>query len=175
VEPSKGSPQASDVDSCVHTVKRDGREYTFACFAWRDHNSPWCSSTRGILAIPRCSHNVFVLTCPNGQRWSLRIAKDEFAASLAEQSVSIINHISKKRPSLSIPAIVHHDEGYAVLKYLEGAAIGSWNSNTLSDHIRHKVLDRLASFLYRLWTCPAPVTESGEGVEPGQVYNLVSG
>jgi len=101
-----------------------------------------------------CSHDVFVLASPDGRKWSLRIARDDFAASLAERSISIMRHISEQRPMLAIPSVVSHAQNYTLLGYLEGSPIYSWNSSTLTDQERHTILDGLAIFLCELWSCP---------------------
>ncbi|GAB7337493.1 hypothetical protein MBLNU457_g2822t1 [Dothideomycetes sp. NU457] len=101
-----------------------------------------------------CSHDIFVLTSRDGREWSLRIARNEFAASLAERSIAIMRHISEQRPMLSIPRVISHAKNYTLLGYLEGSPIRLWNSSTLTDQERHKILDGLAIFLYQLWTCP---------------------
>lgn len=111
--------------------------------------------------IPGGSHNVYVLNIPSGEKWSLRIAKDEFAASLASRSVAIMRHIKQLKPTLQIPAVVHSAECYTLLRYIDGAPIGSWNSQKFNDERRHRILDGLAVFLYELWTCPAPIAGSG--------------
>lgn len=106
-----------------------------------------------------CSHDVFVLESLDGQRWSLRIAKNDFAASLAERSLTIMRHISEQIPMLSIPAVIIHAQNYSLLGYLEGSPICSWNSDTMKDGERHVILDGLASFLCELWTCPVIDTD----------------
>lgn len=115
--------------------------------------------------ISGCSHNIYVLTLRGGQRWSLRIAKDEFAASLANRSIPLMRYIKQAQPTIQIPAIVHSAECYVLLDYIDGAPIGSWNSQVLTDARRHHLLDELAVFLCKLWTCPAPVTDSSKALD----------
>lgn len=107
-----------------------------------------------------CSHDIFVLTLPSKERWTLRIAKDEFAASLASRSIAIMRHILKAQPTLPIPQVIFKAQGFTVLEYIDGNPIGSWNSLGMTEQTRHKLLRGLATFLYKLWTCPAPAAET---------------
>lgn len=107
------------------------------------------------------SHDVFVLKSNAGQQWSLRIAKNEFAASLAECSLVILRHIAQVQPTLAIPAIVHVGKGYSILQYLEGVPLNSWMCSKPSLSQRHQLLDGVATFLYQLWTCTTNSLELG--------------
>lgn len=111
------------------------------------------------------SHDILVLKTPSGQTWVLRIAKDDFAADVANRSIHIMKHILDKRPALPIPAIVHTGQRYSVLTYIEGTPLTSWNASCLRDQRRHSLLRGLAKFLHQLWTCPAPV-------EPGMTFYI---
>lgn len=106
------------------------------------------------------SHDIIVLKSPSGQTWILRMAKDDFAADMANRSVHIMEHILDERPALPIPAIVHAGQRYSVLTYIEGTPLMSWNVSCFSDQRRHSLLRGLAKFLHQLWTCPAPVEPS---------------
>jgi hypothetical protein len=114
--------------------------------------------------ISGCSHDVYILRVLNGRRWTLRIAKDEFAALLASRSVPLMRYIKLWQPKLQIPAVIHSTGCYALLDYIDGAPIGSWNLRTMTIESRHHLLDGLAVFLFKLWTCPAPVNESGKAL-----------
>jgi hypothetical protein len=110
------------------------------------------------------SHSIYVVTSPNGQKWSLRIAKDEFAASLAARSTAIMKKLVRIRPTLQIPTVIHVAESYSVLQYLDGVPIKSWNTEEMDNLRRHRILDGLAFFLHELWTCPA------DAVAPGKMH-----
>jgi len=111
-----------------------------------------------------CSHDIFVLASPSGQKWSQRVARDDFAALIAERSIPIMRHISDQRPMLSIPSVVDHAPKYTLLGYIEGSPITSWNSNTLTEPERHLIPDGLAIFLNQLWACPVEDVTSGKGI-----------
>jgi len=113
-----------------------------------------------------CSHDVFALESPSGQKWILRVAKDEFAAEVANRSADIMKHILEKRPWLAIPAVVYADQSFTVLTYIEGTPLLSWNTDSLSYQRRRTLLDGLAKFLHQLWTCPTPLAE------PGKMYYI---
>ena len=107
-----------------------------------------------------CSHDILVLESSSGSRWILRVAKDDFAADVANRSVDIMKHILDKRPALPIPAIIHTGQRYSILTFIEGIPLLSWNTRSLSDQRRHSLLRGFAKFLHQLWTCPAPVETS---------------
>lgn len=111
------------------------------------------------------SHDIYVLKLPTGNKWSLRIAKDELAALLATRSVATMKHIKHMEPALQIPTVIYSAERYTILEYVHGAAIGSWNLQHLSNLRRCELLEDLAAFLYKLWTCPPPPIESGMALE----------
>nr|POE54898.1 hypothetical protein CFP56_64571 [Quercus suber] len=113
-----------------------------------------------------CSHDVFVLGIPSG-KWALRVAKDEFAATMAQRSLAILRHMVQQQPTLAIPAIVHSSKQYAILEYIEGVPLGTWFRHNPGVLERRKVLDGLAVFLYKLWTCP---TQSLGAEEPAKTY-----
>lgn len=109
-----------------------------------------------------CNHTIYVLTLPHSIQWSLRIAKNESAASasasasLAARSIAIIRHIKQMEPTLhQIPNVIFSAEKYSVLEYLGGNAIGFgvWDVCSLPRSRRERILDGLAEVLYRLWRC----------------------
>ncbi|KAL9533211.1 hypothetical protein SMMN14_03460 [Sphaerulina musiva] len=107
-----------------------------------------------------CNHTIYVLTLPHSIQWSLRIAKNESAASasssLAARSIAIIRHIKQMEPTLhQIPIVIFSAEKYSVLEYLGGNAIGFgvWDLCRLPRSRRERILDGLAEVLYRLWRC----------------------
>lgn len=112
--------------------------------------------------FPAFSHNVYTVQSQEGQIWIVRVARDEFAARLASRGMTIMRHILSERPELPIPAVFYTDQECSILTYIEGGSLGSWNTVDLSVERRHNLLDGLASFLYQLWTCPIPTTESGK-------------
>jgi Ser/Thr protein kinase RdoA (MazF antagonist) len=112
--------------------------------------------------FPAFSHNVYTVQSQKGQIWIVRVARDEFAAHLASRGMAIMRHILSERPELPIPAILHADQEFTILTYIEGSPLRSWNPVDLSVERRHNLLDGLANFLYQLWTCPIPTTESGK-------------
>lgn len=109
-----------------------------------------------------CNHTVYVLTLPHSIQWSLRIAKNESAASasasasLAARSIAIMRHIKQMDPALhQIPNVIFSAEKYSVLEYLGGNAIGFgvWDVCSLPRSRRERILDGLAEVLWRLWRC----------------------
>jgi hypothetical protein len=112
--------------------------------------------------FPAFSHNVYTVRSQEEQIWIVRVARDEFAADLASRGMAIMRHILCERPKLPIPAVIHADQEFTILTYIEGSSLGSWNPVDLSVERRHSLLDGLANFLYQLWTCPTPTTESGK-------------
>ena len=112
--------------------------------------------------FPAFSHNVYTVQSQKGQIWIVRVARDEFAARLASRGIAIMRHILGERPELPIPAVLHEDQEFTILTYIEGSPLRSWNSVDLSVGRRHNLLDGLANFLYQLWTCPISTTESGK-------------
>jgi aminoglycoside phosphotransferase (APT) family kinase protein len=102
------------------------------------------------------SHDVFVLISTEGHRWTLRIARNEFAASLAKRSRALMGHIKMLHPSIQIPAILHTAKTYAVLEYIQGTPIGSCELHIMSKEKHHRLLDGIAAFFIQLWTCPPP-------------------
>lgn len=111
------------------------------------------------------SHDVSILIDSTGVKWSLRIAKDEFAAALSKRGTIILKHVKRLLPSLSVPAVIHEAERYMLLEYMHGRALGSWNHQSISEIDREKILCGLADFLFSLWTCPdtAQVTGARSG------------
>ncbi|CAG9990153.1 unnamed protein product [Clonostachys byssicola] len=103
------------------------------------------------------SHDVWLLDDPtNGETWSIRIAKNEFAASLSDRGAAILQYLKEKRPMLQVPKLLCQSKQYSVFQYLGGEPIDYWDSNKLSDKRRHHLLDSLAVFLFEMWTCPVP-------------------
>lgn len=107
-----------------------------------------------------CNHTIYVLTLPHSIQWSLRIAKNEPAASaslsLAARSIAMMRHIKQMDPTLhQIPNVIFSAEKYSVLEYLGGNAIGFgiWDLCSLPRSRRERILDGLAEVLYRLWRC----------------------
>lgn len=107
-----------------------------------------------------CNHTIYVLTLPHSIQWSLRIAKNESAASaslsLAARSIAMMRHIKQMDPALhQIPNVIFSAEKYSVLEYLGGNAIGFgvWDLCRLPRSRRERILDGLAEVLYRLWRC----------------------
>lgn len=109
-----------------------------------------------------CNHTIYVLTLPHSIQWSLRIAKNESAASasasssLAARSIAMMRHIKQMDPTLhQIPNVIFSAEKYSVLEYLGGNAIGFgvWDLCSLPRSRRERILDGLAEVLYRLWRC----------------------
>lgn len=103
------------------------------------------------------SHDVWLIKNPaNGETWSIRIAKNEFAASLSNRGTAILRYLKEKRPMLQVPRLLCQSKQYSVFQYLGGEPIDYWDSNKLSDQKRHSLLDSLAVFLFEMWTCPVP-------------------
>lgn len=109
-----------------------------------------------------CNHTIYVLTLPHSIQWSLRIAKNESAASasasasLAARSIAMMRHIKRMDPTLhQIPNVIFSAEKYSVLEYLGGDAIGFgiWDLCSLPRSRRERILDGLAEVLWRLWRC----------------------
>lgn len=105
-----------------------------------------------------CNHTIYVLTLPHSIQWSLRIAKNESAASasFAARSIAMMRHIKQMDPTLhQIPNVIFSAEKYSVLEYLGGNAIGFgvWDLCHLPRSRRERILDGLAKVLYRLWRC----------------------
>lgn len=109
-----------------------------------------------------CNHTIYVLTLPHSIQWSLRIAKNESAASasasasLAARSIAMMRHIKQMDPTLhQIPNVIFSAEKYSVLEYLGGNAIGFgvWDLCSLPRSRRERILDGLAEVLWRLWRC----------------------
>lgn len=111
-----------------------------------------------------CNHTIYVLTLPHRIQWSLRIAKNESAASasasasssLAARSIAMMRHIKQMDPTLhQIPNVIFSAEKYSVLEYLGGNAIGFgvWDLCSLPRSRRERILDGLAEVLWRLWRC----------------------
>ncbi|KAK3045707.1 hypothetical protein LTR09_012741 [Extremus antarcticus] len=71
-----------------------------------------------------------------------------------------MRHILKAQPTLPIPQVIFKAQGFTVLEYIDGNPIGSWNSLGMTEQTRHKLLRGLATFLHKLWTCPAPAAET---------------
>lgn len=112
--------------------------------------------------FPAFSHNVYTIRSQKGQMWIVRVARDDFAARLASRGMAILRHILSERPELLIPDVFYADQECTILTYIEGSSLGSWNPAYLSMERRHNLLDSLANFLYQLWTCPIPASESGK-------------
>lgn len=103
------------------------------------------------------SHYVWLIDHPtNGETWSIRIAKNEFAASLSDRGTAILRYLKEKRPMLQVPRLLCQSKQYSVFQYLGGEPIDYWDSNKLSDQRRRGLLDGLAVFLFEMWTCPVP-------------------
>lgn len=109
-----------------------------------------------------CNHTIYVLTLPHSIQWSLRIAKNESAASasasasLAARSIAMMRHIKQMDPTLhQIPNVIFSAEKFSVLEYLGGNAIGFgvWDLCRLPRSRRERILDGLAEVLWRLWRC----------------------
>lgn len=109
-----------------------------------------------------CNHTIYVLTLPHSIQWSLRIPKNESAASasasasFAARSIPMMRHIKQMDPTLhQIPNVIFSAEKYSVLEYLGGNAMGFgvWNLCSLPRSRRERILDGLAEVLYRLWRC----------------------
>ncbi|KAM3422718.1 hypothetical protein BST61_g203 [Cercospora zeina] len=81
-----------------------------------------------------------------------------------------MRYIKQAQPTIQTPTVVHSAECYVLLDYIDGAPIGPWNSQVLTDERRHHLLDELAVFLCKLWTCPAPVTESSVSTSATTTY-----
>jgi hypothetical protein len=102
------------------------------------------------------SHDILILTSTEGHGWTLRIARNELAASLAKRSEALMRHVKNTHPSIQIPAIALTAETYAVLEYIQGTTIGSCELHLMSNEKRYRLLDGIAAFLIQLWTCPPP-------------------
>jgi aminoglycoside phosphotransferase (APT) family kinase protein len=124
-------------------------------------------------SLSGCSHEIFVLESADGQRWTLRIAENEFASSLASKSVAVMRHIKTLQPTIQIPAIFHTVETYSVLEYMQGAPIGSCDWHLMGEKKRHELLDGIAAFLVQLWTCPVPAAEQGENRSTDTLLSLM--
>jgi hypothetical protein len=107
------------------------------------------------------SHRIFVLKPPSGQRWILSIAKSEFASALVNRRVFITKHITNVQLNLQIPAVVNTTKDHAIFDYINRAPIYAY-SPTVGEQKRHKLLDGLANFLYKLWTCLVPASNPSE-------------
>ncbi|KAF2211849.1 hypothetical protein CERZMDRAFT_42568 [Cercospora zeae-maydis SCOH1-5] len=81
---------------------------------------------------PGQSHDVYRLEYPDGQRWILRIAKDDFAIRLSRRGRTILKHVKTNQPSLQVPALIYDAVDYTIFEYLDGSPVGSWIKNVLS-------------------------------------------
>lgn len=106
------------------------------------------------LCIRGQSNIVYVIAGTSGKKRSLRIHIDGFAAYLAKQGNAILYHLKQMQRSILAPDILYEASTFTVLSYIQGHALSSWNTNTLSQARRSQLLDGLADFLFKLWTCP---------------------
>jgi hypothetical protein len=53
------------------------------------------------------SHDIFILESTFGQRWTIRIAENELASSMASKSFVVMRHIKILQPTIQIPTIIH--------------------------------------------------------------------
>lgn len=103
------------------------------------------------------SHDVWLIDHPtNGEIWTLRIAKTEYASCMSDRGTLILRYLKEQRPSLPIPKLICQSTQFAVFQFLRGDPIDYWDSNKLDDSRRHHLLDDLAVFLFQMWTCPVP-------------------
>ncbi|KAI9711569.1 MAG: hypothetical protein M1820_002134 [Bogoriella megaspora] len=112
------------------------------------------------------SHEVFLLIQNDGTRWSLRVARNEFAAELSKRGMTILKHIKQVKPWLQVPAVFHEAERYTILEYIQGDVLGSWNTHRLNAARRKQLLHSLAGFLLDLWTCPTNTFTAIDGTAP---------
>ncbi|KAE9377630.1 hypothetical protein N431DRAFT_541317 [Stipitochalara longipes BDJ] len=97
------------------------------------------------------SNTVYEIQSEHGGRWCLRIPHDADAASFATKGTAVLKDAKEKCPTLLALAIVYQSQYYTVMDYLDGEALGSWNTQVLSKERRQILLDGLASFLFSIW------------------------
>ncbi|VUC34848.1 unnamed protein product [Clonostachys rosea] len=103
------------------------------------------------------SHDVWLIdNTANGEAWSIRIAKNEFATCLSDRGTTVLQYLKEKRPMLQVHRLLCQSKQYSVFQYLGGEPIDYWDSDKLSIQRRHQLLDSLAVFLFEMWTCPVP-------------------
>lgn len=98
------------------------------------------------------SNTVYEIQSERGDRWCLRIPHDADAASFATKGTAVLEDAKERCPALLAPAIVYQSQHYTVMDHLDGAALGSWNTQVLPKERRQVLLDGLATFLFSLWT-----------------------
>lgn len=100
------------------------------------------------------SNSVYILVQPQDQSLVVRIPKASSPDTEQQnQGMQILKYLKDTSPPLQIPAVYFTDERYAVMQYIPGEHIISWQ---LQHAARCRILDGLASFFVTLWTCPVP-------------------
>lgn len=105
-------------------------------------------------------NTIYILVGKSGTKRSLRVHIDDLTARLAKQGNAILHHLKQIQRSLPAPNILYEASTFTVLSYVEGHALGSWFTNTLSQARRFQLLDGLVSFIFNLWTCTTSLYSS---------------
>lgn len=102
--------------------------------------------------FPGGSNSVYEIQSERGDRWCLRIPLNADTAYFVTKGTAILKDLKARLPAIPAPAIIRHSENYTVLEYLDGAALKSWNTISLTTERRQLILNDLAAFLFSLWT-----------------------
>lgn len=105
------------------------------------------------------SNSVYELQSENGHRLCLRIPLNADTASFAAGGTAILKNLKERRPTVLAPAVIHQSEYYTVMEYLNGEALKSWNTQSLTKERRQILLNDLAVFLFTLWTLNVQVPQ----------------
>ncbi|KAL2755014.1 hypothetical protein ACRALDRAFT_211681 [Sodiomyces alcalophilus JCM 7366] len=106
------------------------------------------------------SNIIYGIQSDRGSRWCLRIPRDVDAGGLAARGARLLRRLKQQQPTLQVPAVIYTSERYTVLEYVDGNALGSWNTRLLTRERRLVLLDHLASFLFSLWTLDIPPVDA---------------
>ncbi|KAJ0160434.1 hypothetical protein CTA2_7971 [Colletotrichum tanaceti] len=104
------------------------------------------------------SHEVYKITVgEEGKPYCLRVPKNESALATARRGLEVLKCLKNLQPALQAPAVIYESDRYAILQYLEGGPIRSWNTTTLTQDRRQTLVKSLAAFLFTLWTSPIEI------------------
>lgn len=97
------------------------------------------------------SNVVYELRTSNNEQWCLRVPVDADAGRYADRGMRILSIAKEKCPMLQAPAVLFSSEQYALLEFLPGFPLRSWNKSFPEKDQRRVLLDHLANFFYSLW------------------------
>jgi aminoglycoside phosphotransferase (APT) family kinase protein len=103
------------------------------------------------------SNCVYKTQSEDGSSWCLRIPLDADAGRRSARGVALLKSLKEEDPGLLAPAVIYPTERYTLMEYLDGEALKSWNTRSLTQERRQMLLDDLATFLFSVWTCQAQV------------------